>query len=404
MNDHPMTSGTTSCSRGWRLASLAVMAAAVAGLQACGGGNGSPSPAPAPPPPPGPAPTVTSTTVQAGLFGTSALVTLQGTNLDSNALAVTATGCDGMTLITSGDHASTPTTANFQCNVSAYAGVVTARNATSGATLSAQSFTVPLPAVANAGVAVTRYGAPVLLTLQGTALDSGLVVTSSHCLNLTRLTTPPHQSTATTAYYQCSGGKTTGTFSVQTGVGTALVTPAPSYTVPTPVVTMAVTNGQGVNGNIVLTLNADGAPNTVTNFLSYVNSGFYDGTIFHRVVQNFIIQGGGYGATVGGKLPAPKATNAGIPLELGGGNNVQWSVAMANTGAANSTTSQFFFNVVENATLNGHYSVFGNITSGVPVAQAILAAPATCTTNTGAGTTDCLPQPDVTITSATQTQ
>jgi peptidyl-prolyl cis-trans isomerase A (cyclophilin A) len=181
---------------------------------------------------------------------------------------------------------------------------------------------------------------------------------------------------------------------------------------------MAVAGG-GVNGNIVFNLKGNVAPITVDNFLAYVNSGFYNGLIFHRVAHEnnpqagpeyFIVQGGGYGAATSGTLPTPKATTfAPIALETTGGTNVQWTVAMARTNDPNSATSQFFFNVLNNSaafdTASGPgYAVFADVSASASVVTQI--SQATCTPLVGTGLADgsCVPIPNVTITSATQTQ
>ena len=270
--------------------------------------------------------------------------------------------------------------------------------------------TPPASTVSSASVAATQYGSTAVITMSGTNLDSaGLSVTSSGCKNMTRSTTGQLVSTATNAYYTCTiSGALSGTVTIQSNGSTIA---SPSFTVPAPMVKFHVTNGVGVNGDIILTLKAAQVPTTVDNFLAYVRSGFYDNTIFHRIAkpignpsQFFVMQGGGYGATVNGALPAHKQTNASIPVETAGGNNVQWSIAMA-LDASSRATSEFFINPVDNtSTLGNSFSVFGNITTGIDVAQAILAAPATCTNNTLALTIDCLPQPDVTIKTATQIQ
>jgi len=278
------------------------------------------------------------------------------------------------------------------------------------------SDTPPVSTVTSSSVAATRYAAQAVVTMSGTNLDSsGLSVTSSGCKNMTRLTSGGLVSTATTAYYACTvSGAFSSTVVIKSN-GNTIANAA--FTVPAPQVTFTVSNGVtgtgAVNGNIVLTLMGDKVPATVDNFLAYVNASpsFYKGTIFHRIAklistpsQTFVIQGGGYGATVNGQLPAHKATNAPIAIETAGGNNVQWSVAMAN-GGPGTVTSEFFFNAMDNtSTLHDGYSVFGNITTGIDVAQSIAAATATCANNALAGTIDCLPQPDVTITAATQTQ
>lgn len=131
-------------------------------------------------------------------------------------------------------------------------------------------------------------------------------------------------------------------------------------------------------GEFVIELYPDKAPLSVANFLQYVNDGFYGGTIFHRVIGNFMIQGGGFTADLYKGTMRPKATRAPIALESKNGlkNDTGW-VAMARTGDPNSATSQFFINVVDNAALNhpspdGHgYAVFGKVVSGMEVVNAI---------------------------------
>ena len=130
-------------------------------------------------------------------------------------------------------------------------------------------------------------------------------------------------------------------------------------------------------GRIVVELRADKAPKTVANFLQYVNDSFYNGTIFHRVIAGFMIQGGGFDAAM-----VEKPTRPPIPIESNNGlKNVRGAVAMARTGDPNSATAQFFINVVDNARLDypsfdGHgYTVFGNVVEGMQVVDKIRAVP-----------------------------
>jgi cyclophilin family peptidyl-prolyl cis-trans isomerase len=260
----------------------------------------------------------------------------------------------------------------------------------------------PTATVTSTSVAATRYGDPALVTINGSGLDSSLAVSSAGCKTMTLLTAAPTASTSTTAYYSCTVSGAFSSTVVAKSNGTTVGTA--SFTVPAPVVTMAV-SGDGVNGNLVITLKGDKAPVTVDNFLSYVRSGFYNGLVFHRVAPGFVIQGGGFGAVTSGTLPAPKPTNPPIALETTGGSNVQWTVAMARTSDPNSATSQFFINLVNNAGIldAAGYAVFGNLsTSSTAAAQAIVAAP--CTQLAGATDNSCVPIPNVVITSATQTQ
>jgi len=268
----------------------------------------------------------------------------------------------------------------------------------------------PTATVTSMSVNATKYGQPATVTINGTGLDSTLAVTSNACASMTLLTTAPTASTSTTAYYSCTvvGGITGSVVATSNGtqVGTA------SFTVPEPVVTLAVTNGELVNGVITLTLAADKAPLTTANFLAYVNSGFYNGTIFHRDVANFVMQAGGYEEPVTNLSTATLKSGllAPIGVENTGLSNVMWSVAMANANTSTNTvttTSQFYFNLADNTSLDGSYAVFGAVTGGTAVAQAILAAPANCQVvsfPSGASETDCLPVPNAVITTATQTQ
>ncbi len=126
-------------------------------------------------------------------------------------------------------------------------------------------------------------------------------------------------------------------------------------------------------GDIVIELNAQAAPVTVKNFLGYAREGFYDGTIFHRVIHGFMIQGGGLTADM-----TKKQTRDPIANEAANGlKNVRGAVAMARGPEPGSATSQFFINHVENERLdyisdaNPGYAVFGKVTEGMDVVDAI---------------------------------
>jgi cyclophilin family peptidyl-prolyl cis-trans isomerase len=132
-------------------------------------------------------------------------------------------------------------------------------------------------------------------------------------------------------------------------------------------------------GSFTIELYPDKAPETVKNFLQYVDDGFYAGTIFHRVIDGFMIQGGGLDATM-----TKKATRAPIVNEAGNKlKNVAGTVAMARTGEPNSATAQFFVNVVDNVALDYRdssregigYCVFGKVTQGMDVVARIKAVP-----------------------------
>ncbi len=131
-------------------------------------------------------------------------------------------------------------------------------------------------------------------------------------------------------------------------------------------------------GEIVIELDAAKAPKTVANFVEYVRSGHYDGTIFHRVIPNFMIQGGGFDPEL-----KQKPTRTPIALENKGGlTNVRGGVAMARTNVPDSATAQFFINIKDNAFLDpanspdGYgYAVFGKVVSGMDVVDKIWAVP-----------------------------
>lgn len=126
-------------------------------------------------------------------------------------------------------------------------------------------------------------------------------------------------------------------------------------------------------GDIVLELDAAKSPKTVANFLQYVQDKHYDGTIFHRVIENFMVQGGGFTPDM-----QQKPTRSPIALETSNGlKNDKYTVAMARTSNPNSATSQFFINVKDNSNLNAPqpdgygYTVFGKVVAGMDVVEKI---------------------------------
>jgi peptidyl-prolyl cis-trans isomerase B (cyclophilin B) len=128
-------------------------------------------------------------------------------------------------------------------------------------------------------------------------------------------------------------------------------------------------------GDITLELNADKAPITVANFLQYVESGFYDGVIFHRVIDGFMIQGGGFDANM-----KQKSTKDEIKNEADNGlSNDKYTIAMARTSIPDSASSQFFINIADNDFLNHTaptssgwgYCVFGKVVEGMDVVDKI---------------------------------
>jgi len=136
-------------------------------------------------------------------------------------------------------------------------------------------------------------------------------------------------------------------------------------------------------GKITLVLDVDNAPITSTNFIDYVNAGFYDGsdglgaTVFHRVIDDFMIQGGGFTESGTQKETLDPIENEALSSGL---SNLRGTIAMARTSLPNSATSQFYINVVDNTFLDATteeagYTVFGTVTSGMEVADNIAVVP-----------------------------
>jgi len=155
-------------------------------------------------------------------------------------------------------------------------------------------------------------------------------------------------------------------------------------------------------GPIVLELDEEKAPKTVENFLQYARDGFYEGTIFHRVINNFMIQGGGFDTDYRKKPTRDPITN-----EANNGlKNVRGSIAMARTGNPHSATAQFFINVNDNAFLNypgrdgWGYTVFGKVTEGMAVVDQIRQIP----TSSGGPFSKDAPQTPVIIEKVTITE
>jgi peptidyl-prolyl cis-trans isomerase A (cyclophilin A) len=242
------------------------------------------------------------------------------------------------------------------------------------------------------------YGSTSSFTVTGTNLDNGIVATSSGaCTALTEQA----GGTATMRSYSCVPSSVGAlNITISSAPGGVLLSQA-SFAVPNPQVNIVSTMGA-----ILVELNPAKAKKTVDNFLQYVNEGFYNNTIIHRVVKGFVVQGGGYGTNL-----LPKTTHPAIELEppsVTGLANTQGTVAMARTAALNSATSQFFFNTVNNNpnTTGAYYgtnldlpagqgyAVFGSIVQGMPVVQAIEQV----------SVSNSIPTSMITVTSATQTR
>jgi cyclophilin family peptidyl-prolyl cis-trans isomerase len=280
----------------------------------------------------------------------------------------------------------------------------------------------PEPTVSSVTASDAKYSQKVVTTVSGSNVNVGLSATSTACsAPMTLSTAPPSVSDASTAYYTCTANAVgPHTVSVTRSSDGAALGSA-NFNVPMPQVTMTLSNGGTLTGQVVLTLAPDKTPITAENFMRYVHDGFYPGTLFHRRVGSPNI------AVQGGSARAPGATQRGvfnpIPLEVSKGlSNVQWSVAMARAGGnttagANSATSGFFINLANNSSFwDPHtptspgddglgYAVFGHVTSGSDVIAAM--ASAQCVQAGATTPPDCTPYPEanyVFITAMVQTQ
>jgi len=225
------------------------------------------------------------------------------------------------------------------------------------------------PTVTGVKVQSAQYGRAATIYLGGKDLRSNLLIdTSGACTNPTFAS----NSNTDTLVLNCVVAKT-GDFSlvVQTAEGAAIY--STTLNIPLPQVALIT-----AKGSITVELDPTLAPNSTNNFLSYVNKGFYRDTLFHRVIPNFVVQGGGYTAGM------VKKAEQSAPIELEsnkGLSNVRGSLAMARTNLPNSATSEFYINLVNNVSLdyrnaaNPGYAVFGKVVQGMDVVDAIAAEP-----------------------------
>ena len=249
------------------------------------------------------------------------------------------------------------------------------------------------PTVTGVKVQSAQYGKTATIYLGGKDLRSNLLVdTSGACTNPTFAS----NSNTDTLVLNCVVAKT-GDFPlvVQTAEGTAIY--STTLNVPLPQVALIT-----AKGSITVELDPALAPISTNNFLSYVSKGFYRSTLFHRVIPNFVVQGGGY--TTG----MVKKTDQSAPIVLEsnkGLSNVRGSLAMARTNLPNSATSEFYINLVDNLSLdyknaaNPGYAVFGKVVQGLDVVDAIAAEP----TGVVAGFSD-VPLSEIALSLALQTK
>jgi cyclophilin family peptidyl-prolyl cis-trans isomerase len=242
-----------------------------------------------------------------------------------------------------------------------------------------------------------QYGRAGVWTVSGLNLDKGIsfVVASGSCENIAEIS----GGTAYQRQFSCrptSLGELIGQVNELGGRRLSSL----RVIIPVPVVQLSTSQG-----SISLELDPIKAPLTVNNFLNYVNSNFYNNTIFHRVIADFVIQGGGF--VPGTPNPVAKTpTQPPIALESNNGlSNLRGTLAMARTAEPSSATSQFYINVVDNPSLDYKseqepgYAVFGKVTSGLEVVDAISVVPTRAVPSLGL---THLPVTNVVVTTARQ--
>ena len=360
----------------------ALFALALAGalLAGCGGGSSSENPI----------------TVDRLAYGELSTFTVTGTNLTSG-VSFTVQGCDGRATLPGGSATQQQFTCRPNALLAVRVGVVA-----SGAEFYHAVFAVPVSTAKIEGstpLTADRlsYGKTSTFTLAGTGLDTGVQLGVNGCDNLVQLA----DSNATQRRFTCTP---TGALNVQVALSNGLAQVyQTALTVPAPQVTM-VTN----LGTVVVELDPGTVKITVDNFLAYVGSGYYDGTIFHRILKDFVNQGGAFTGVVNATLTPQTPPRPTIPLESNKGlNNLRGTIAMARQENPNfnSAASSFFFNVQSNAFLNFSsaiapgYAVFGKVVSGQDVLDAMNGVP----TRT-LGRNEGVPITDIVLQTATQTQ
>ncbi|MFZ9428440.1 MAG: peptidylprolyl isomerase [Burkholderiaceae bacterium] len=248
-----------------------------------------------------------------------------------------------------------------------------------------------------------QYSRSMTITVAGSGLDKGLRVSvDAGCGEVTESPGGDALTRRFTCKVTALGPKTIRAYSANN-----LEIARLQASVPEPEVTMNLQGVDTTTSTFTVKLDPTQAPISVNNFLDYVNAGFYRLTIFHRVVKDFVVQGGGY--TAGTVSPVVKnPTSPAIVLESKTPlRNVKGSIAMARPGAPNSATAQFYINTVDNPSLDYKsdaepgYAVFGAVTTGMDVIERLNAVPVRVDLFTGL---THLPVTNVVILSALQTK
>lgn len=321
-------------------------------LSACGSGSASPY--------------VTDIVASQIIFGQITQFSISGGALDGS-VNISAQGCVSEEAV----KVESNTRINWRCVVDSVGlGAITVKVHTpTGNVLFTRSFDVTppvLPVVTSIRVDRLMYSRQSQFTLTGFSLEKDFVVSSKNCKGLSSAALGSTTSRLVTCNINATGA---GAVFVEAKLADGTTLKSATFDVPNPQVKMVTSLG-----SMVLELNPATAPLTTDNFLQYVNSKFYDGTIVHRIVTNniAIAQGGWLTATPSikpGQRPA-------IPLEVGKGlSNLRGTIAMARGSDLNSATSQYYFNLADNSALdnaNGGYAVFGKLLNGLEVLDAML--------------------------------
>jgi cyclophilin family peptidyl-prolyl cis-trans isomerase len=217
-----------------------------------------------------------------------------------------------------------------------------------------------VPVVSDIQVDQLRYGQTSTFKLQGVNLSQDFQVDVSNCVGLAVL-----QGGSDAEQNVSCRPSGVGTLQVTAHLANGVVMTNKTFEVPNPQVKISTNFG-----DLVVELNANAAPITVSNYLKYVNANFYNDTIFHRLIPQFVLQGGWLTSAIAEQ----KGAGANIVLESNNGlKNTRGSVGMARTSTPNSATTQFYFNLVDNPNLDYQsdaspgYAVFGKIVDGLSV-------------------------------------
>jgi peptidyl-prolyl cis-trans isomerase A (cyclophilin A) len=232
--------------------------------------------------------------------------------------------------------------------------------------------------VSNALASNTRFGQVMAISFSGQGLDQGVELRiDGPCSNPTKVSA----STAFSLQYTCT---VTGTGRITSSVvdsSDGVVLGSLAVDIPLPQVTMTVTDGTR-SGSVVLELDPAAAPKTVSHFLGYVGSGFYAGTVFHRVNPALAVLGGGYVAGSDGTLTVKAPTRSPLALEVSTLSNQRGTVAIYRDPGATTSGPLFFINTVDNPGLDAGspgnpegYAVFGRVVSGLEVVDEMAKVP-----------------------------